>query len=769
MTPNAPVRSGAWLLGVGLAVAWVAWRIAGPVDPVTTDILALLPQDRMDPVVREAVGTAREGFGERLPVLVIHDEPRPAARGAEQAESIVREAPGAGFDDVGRDPEAFRGVFLPHRFQFLTVSDRRRLADDPAATFAGDVLRSAASPGGMLGGGNPSADPAGYLQHHLTSFPAPYPGFARDGALYRGTDGDRTVYLLPVRLEGSAFSNPVQERTGILLDRLRSGVTDACPDCEVLATGAVRFAAASRRQAQTEVFWLSSASVALIVILVVAAFRSARPLLFAVPAIGTGVVAGSAAVLAVFEQVHVLTFVFGTTLIGISIDYAFHYFAGLWSAEGETGSATARRIRPAVTLGLVTTSLAFGLLVFTGMDVLAQVMVYSITGLLAVYLTVLFVFPAVLRRAPPAGVARVARIGGLMAALGTRTSARLIIYGLAAGAAVFGLWQAEFVDDIRSFRPAAPEIEAEDRRVRETLGVETGSGFFLVRGATLDGALAREERLRENAAPPLLALSRFVPSQTTRQSNRGRFDALFGQWDGVTAALADAGLDPAFVEPYRNAWAKRGSIPEADVFLAGDSILADLNRMVIRATDGVATVARPLGSISPAAGTKVAERVDGVRYIDAVAMTSRMFEQVRERAQVLLAAAGLVIGLILLSRYGWRGGLRGIRAPLMAVGFSLGGLALTGQAINIFALVGLILVLGISIDYVFFIREGRYHLGSASPAVTLSAITTLGAFGLLSLSSIPALSGFGITVVAGIAGAFLAATTVLSREEYRES
>jgi predicted exporter len=71
----------------------------------------------------------------------------------------------------------------------------------------------------------------------------------------------------------------------------------------------------------------------------------------------------------------------------------------------------------------------------------------------------------------------------------------------------------------------------------------------------------------------------------------------------------------------------------------------------------------------------------------------------------------------------------------------------------------LFLVLGFGMDYVIFVYEMRSQPPAALQAILLSALTSLLSFGLLSLSKIPVVSSFGLTLLVGnminLMGAFI--------------
>ncbi|HEY9133919.1 MAG TPA: hypothetical protein VIM98_19370, partial [Dyella sp.] len=76
------------------------------------------------------------------------------------------------------------------------------------------------------------------------------------------------------------------------------------------------------------------------------------------------------------------------------------------------------------------------------------------------------------------------------------------------------------------------------------------------------------------------------------------------------------------------------------------------------------------------------------------------------------------------------------------------------QPLTLFHWMALMLVLGVGANYAVFMREGepytRHLPGATFASVLLSAITALLSFGLLALSSMPALRHFGLTLLLGI-------------------
>src|SRR5690606_39709912 len=94
-----------------------------------------------------------------------------------------------------------------------------------------------------------------------------------------------------------------------------------------LRAGVPLHAEAAAVQARREVATIGLGSLAAVLVLVWLAFRSLRPIGLVALSLLVGVAAGVAATDALFGSVHLLTLVFGASLVGVAEDYGIHYFA----------------------------------------------------------------------------------------------------------------------------------------------------------------------------------------------------------------------------------------------------------------------------------------------------------------------------------------------------------------------------------------------------------------------------------------------------------
>jgi predicted exporter len=131
-------------------------------------------------------------------------------------------------------------------------------------------------------------------------------------------------------------------------------------------------------------------------ILIYFTFRSIKPFLFAATSIVIGFVVAFAATHAVFGEVHLLTIIFGTSLVGVSDDYSLHFFSEYLNHKNKnknTGDKVLKHIFPGITMGLITSILGYMSLMFTPFPGLQQIAFFSTIGFTVSYLIVVLFFP----------------------------------------------------------------------------------------------------------------------------------------------------------------------------------------------------------------------------------------------------------------------------------------------------------------------------------------------------------------------------------------
>jgi predicted exporter len=169
---------------------------------------------------------------------------------------------------------------------------------------------------------------------------------------------------------------------------------------------------------------------------------------------------------------------------------------------------------------------------------------------------------------------------------------------------------------------------------------------------------------------------------------------------------------------------------------------------------GVGSIVVPQGQDDANLLRKAAYGLPGVSLVDKPASITALFGRYRGYADVWLGGALALVGVAFLWRYGVRAAWRVLLPPAAGIVLSVAALGYLGEPLTLFHVMALMLVLGVGANYAVFLREGEPHVahlpGAAYAGVLLSAVTALLSFGLLALSTMPALQHFGLTLLLGI-------------------
>src|SRR5690606_16897718 len=160
-----------------------------------------------------------------------------------------------------------------------------------------------------------------------------------------------------------------------------------------------------------------------------------------------------------------------------------------------------------------------------------------------------------------------------------------------------------------------------------------------------------------------------------------------------------------------------------------------------------------------------ADKLEGVSFISVVEETTAALQHLRHSALSLLAVAFGFIAVVMLIRFrSLKMMLTILSVPLLALAGTLVILSSLQIPLTLFHIMALFLVLGLGMDYIIFVIEMWRDPHHTLSAIVLSATTSFLAFGLLAASSLPAVSGFGLTVLIGNGLNLLGGLVVASRQ-----
>lgn len=752
---NLPLYSWAVLLLAAVAIA--AARMADDDTWLHSNVFELLPAADYDPLQEQATRVVDAELTTRLLFLVGHDDPEVAKASAGQLGAALAASELTASVTTRADESQFASMgafYYPYRSRMLSDAQLERIASDPGSLEEAAVARLY-SPFGAAG--DLATDPFFLFADSLQALLPASSGLRfEDGYLWAQQDGRQYVFVT-ANLVSPDLSIAEQNALAVLTDNALAGLQGSQPGLDVLKTGFSFYAHEATRSAMQEVSTIGVGSVVGLLLLVISTFRSVRPLTLIVVSILAGCAIALAVTLSTFGFVHLFTLVFGASLIGVSVDYSFHYIADdAFGDEAWTPAKGLDNIFPGITLGLATSILAYLALTVAPFPGLQQLAVFSSAGLAGAYLTLFAMTRLMRKRFVRREQSVVLRFSTAFASRWhtcgktTRAIAAAAVVAIIAGGAL----RLDIDDDVRMLQAQPPELVRQEAAIQELLGTAQAGTFLLVTAGDEESLLVEEERIRERldalvaegSLDSYQALSRWVPSRQRQQRSADAWNAL---------------LSSRLLSLYDTLEVHEGDAVEALAELTRDTAPLELQTWLahpvseqfrkLRLDTGGAGSA----SIILLFGIDDPEQLSGYTVINKGRELSALFGKYRARVVQVLAAAYVLILLGLAWRYGVLRAAWVLLPPVLAGLLALGLVSLAGGALNLFNFLALILVLGIGIDFTLFIAEAKHDPQSTMFAITLSAITTILSFGLLALSSTFAVHSFGITVLIGIACAYL--------------
>ena len=679
----------------------------------------------------------------------------------------------------------------------------------PAVTeghFSADGLRQSitrsvdmlGSPAGMLLKEIFPRDPTGELLALVDELnSADRPG---GGSVWLSRDGRRAILMAQTRAAGSDTDAQEQALATVrqAFAAVQAGDASLQP-VQLLLSGAPVFSVDARNTIRSEATRLSVAGFLAVLTLLLLVYRSPATVGMSLVPVLTAVVTGIAMVSLVFGVVHGITVGFGTTLIGEAVDYSIYYFvqSGRAGSGGIAGSAAwARRFWPTIRLGVLTSVFGFAALVFAGFPGLAQLGLYSITGLCTAAVVTRYVLPHLPARTVDLAPAR--RLGRWLtqrvADLRRLRPLALLVALLAAGVLVWtslhgSIWNRA----LSGLSPVSQQAQDLDESLRRDLGQPDLRYLVVVSAPDQETLLRRTEQVSYNlqqlvdnkTLSGFETPTRYLPSAATQQARRAAMPDRAELQSRLQQALQPLPVRPETLQPFVQDLQRARQQPLiTPQSLKGTALALTLEAMLVQREQGwsaLLPLRSPLdarGKSQEIDGAAVQRVLDAGAGVSAVPGTEVLFLDITTETRdlyaryfneaLLLSLAGLLAIVVLLawSLKSSRRLLRVLTPILLAEVVVVAGLVALGERLTLLHLIGLLLVVAVGSNYTLFFD--RYDLEDESESITMVSllVANLAAvfgFGVLAFSQVPVLKAIGATVGPGAVIALLFAA-ILTRK-----
>jgi len=732
---------------LGLAI-WSALNIHVVSSRLDNNVFSLLPKSERNVVAEEFIDRVAKK-GERSLVVLLSSANLEASLEAEKTfKSLIKSLNVKSTQSQDGYAE-YVSKLLVHRSGLVTVEDISRLDSQPSAFW---VDKSNAIAYSM--GSSPVPwrdDPFGLLGDWIYSLVSVTKLRPYGDSLVVERAGISYV-ALPMEIDNSVESLSAQV---VLADAINAAIEETKlkhQGVEILKTGVIFFASETSKSIQNDISLIGLISGISALLLVIFIFRSLYAVAIVLLTVSIGFLYALLACFFIFPKVYILTLAFGTSLIGMSVDYCLYWLTA--SIDDIKNPLERRRyLLPGMFLALITTVMGYFLMAITPFPVLSQMAVFSIAGISAAWLTVVLIFPHInkLRFSANSSLSLVNYIQPKNYRISV--VAQKVMIAAMILVSLYGIISFRSNDNIRALASFDKELIAQQIKTSEILNLPSPSQFFIVSGSTEEEVLSRAEELTnkldklvsEGVISGYQSITRFIPSMTT-QTIASKAYLSQGKENATKQIAKEFGMSAAWVKsqnqinnPLTVDEIKETHFYEKLSYLWFISDSSSIQSTAVLLT-GVNS-SEAISKLSQLAGVDIS-------WFDKPQEISDVFSRYRTLFSYVIAIGYLLTFVSIYIKYR-RNAWRAVLPPILATCMTLAILSLAGETVTLMTVIAFALLLGIGTDYGIFLlqypADKRVLL-----SISIAALMTLISFGSLSLSSVPAIHSFGTALLFGV-------------------
>ncbi len=461
-------------------------------------------------------------------------------------------------------------------------------------------------------------------------------------------------------------------------------------------------------------------SILLIACLTYFYFRSVKILFPILLGIIFGGLCGYCATRLWFKDFQIITMVFSTMLIGIGIDYSYHY---LFNVNRDNNFIKN------LSISFFTTIVPFVILYFTGIELLRQISVFSVFGLFGIYLFVVFIYPCFTF---PSAIKTLKFNYNIY----KNFLLIVIIFSLA------GCFRMSFNDSVSALYTPPKKLLYAEKLYNMVSGQNSQPiQIITVKGDSLAEILEKEEMIIKNLSEnniPYFSLSKFIPSIKRQKENfnlvQNLYDKNLDKYSDILTSRQIKNLKTQTFMPINFDL-------NDNLFL--EEFMLDKNASMIF----------------------VYSDKDLNIKADVVNIIKDVKKYMKNYRDVILKIAPIILVLIYIFLslfYGFKKAIKLIIPSYLACFCAACLTSLIFGELNLFSLIALFLVLGFTIDYSVFRQSRQEH---TEDAIFISCITTAFSFLLLALTGFKLISSITLVLFIGIMVSYLCGYLIYNAEK----
>lgn len=487
-------------------------------------------------------------------------------------------------------------------------------------------------------------------------------------------------------------------------------------DLEVYKSGARIHSLKASKKSKSEINFLSAVSLTLVFALGYWAFGTAKIFLPMAISLCSSFVIALATLVFFFDKPHVCVLIFATSLIGLSVDYSYHYFS---ACKKFSPKDAFKSIEKPLNKTLATTLVCFAVLYFSSLDLLKEISVFSIAGLISSYLFVRFFYPLIVKKLKPDFKQSILKIP--TPKLGRLKNIAVIAL---VSASLAGLIFAKFKTQATDLYVPDKDLLLQEKLVSEIFK-DTEKKLAIIKGSSIDGILTCEENVGASG------ISRFIPSLNRQEKNKRLIENLYEKY--AEKLQKSIGANKKFEMP-------KGQKPLKIEDFKG-TLFEDVVSSMLHGKNGSWTAIIPVDKNENCA----LETFSPPEFLNGI------FDSYMKSSAVLIAASFLALAAMFALVFR-RSFFKLILPVVLSAGLPIFIFWILGANVNLFHVLALFILMGLGIDYSIFHYSNNSTL--TKNAVFISFATSIIGFGALAFTSFKAISSIGEMLALGLGFAY---------------
>ena len=506
----------------------------------------------------------------------------------------------------------------------------------------------------------------------------------------------------------------------------------------------------SQKSAQKEITIISIVSLIVICIMFIFVFKSVKPYIISMCTI---FLAGASAFLLssiFFRSIHIFTFVFGTSLIGISIDHSIHFITEWYNEKDK--KEVLKKIFPSMLLGFLTTIISYLSLSLTSLTLLKQIALFSIFGLISSFLTVNIMYPIVFkndRRVIKDSVLNLSKniLNGYVRIINRKIILASFIIVIVISIIAIPRVKVNFsANQLYNTPDFLLESETE---VYKRLNTSLAKNIIISRGDTLSKALLAEESIGDYFTNNYMAISRVLYSEERQRNNiklvEDKLMPLLKEQ--VNALDLNENSYNKIITEFENI---KNEILDINKIIDEPSF-SDLKKIIVTNNNKYFLIATSDYNTN----NIIKSENKDVKIFNLNEEINDALDSTAKTALKMAVIAYILIFIAMIIFFNKKQALAIILVQMMSTLINLSLHSIFSININIFSIFALILSIGISIDYAIFFSNSAADKEITFLAVFLSMMTTVLSFGTLAFSGFIPVKSFGLFLFIGVLSSFI--------------